>query len=166
MKKRSSHSNADAPTAAPRGVTCVRAAQLIEAVKIYISCASDVLEERARIIEDYFKQSPEEPNLGTCCRLVHWALVETNEGLESRAYYTCLAYNDRHALAAISVEQRQRLRWCRASLDLMCGLLRMSSHASKALDNEMQALAAIMPELDQSIAALDPSALKLPFEGG
>lgn len=42
----------------------------------------------------------------------------------------------------------------------------MSSHASKTFDNERLALAAIIPDLDQSIAALDPSALKLPFEGG
>jgi hypothetical protein len=98
--------------------------------------------------------------------LVHWAFVETSEALESRAFCTCVAHNDRHALAFICGEQRERLRWCRASLDLVCRLLPNSRHASGALENEMRALAAIIPDLDQSIAALDPSALKLPTRGG
>jgi hypothetical protein len=166
MKRRSATSSTDGSTAVSAVVTCVRAAQLIEAAKIYISCAADVIEEQARSIEAHFNQAPAEPNLGACCRLVHWAFVETSEALESRAFYTCLAHNDRHALAFICGEQRQRLRWCRASLDLTCRLLRTSSHASTALDNEALALAAIIPDLDQSIAALDTSALKLPTEGG
>lgn len=165
MKKRSAAADANASTAVSEVVTCVRAAQLIEAVKIYTSCAADVLDEKARIIERHFNQAPEESNLGTCCRLVHWAFVEINEALESRAFYTCLAHNDRHALAVICGCQLQRLRWCRANLDVLCRQLQKSSHAVNVLDNESAGLAAIILDLDQSIAALDPSALKLPTEG-
>jgi hypothetical protein len=166
MKKSAATANAAGSTAASAIVTCVRAAQLIEAVKIYISCAADVIDEQARSIEAHFNQAPEEPNLGACCRLVRWAFLETNAALESRAFYTCLAHNDRRALAVICDVQRQHLRWCRASLDLTCRLLQGSSHASQVLDNERLALASIIPDLDQSIAALDPSALKLPTGGG
>ncbi len=117
-------------------------------------------------MEERATQAPDEPDLGACCRLVHWALVATGKALEPEATYACRANNDRHALAVICDEQRQHLLWCRASLEAICRLLRISSSASLTLDNERLALAAIIPDLDQSIALLHPTVLRLPVGGG
>lgn len=166
MKRRSVPSSTAVSDSASAEVTCVRAAQLIEAVKIYIAGASAVIDEKARIMEERATQAPEEPDLGACCRLVHWALVATGKALEPEATYVCRANNDRHALAFICDEQRQHLLWCKASLEAICRLLRVSSSASLTSDDERLALAAIIPELDQSIALLHPTVLRLPVGGG
>ena len=137
---------------------------MIEAVKIYIASASAVIDEKARIMEERATQAPEEPDLGACCRLVHWALIATGKALEPEATYACRANNDRHALAVICDEQRQHLLWCKASLEAICTLLRMDS--CETVGDERLALAALIPDLEQSIALLHPAALRLPTAEG
>lgn len=160
MKKRTAPSSTEA---ASNVLTRVRTAQLIEAVKIYVASASAVVHDQAQIIENRVTHVCDDPNLGACCRLVHWALVETSKALESEAIYACRASNDRHALGALCEQQRQRLLWCRASLNAISSLLPMSGTASTSLDSERQTLAALIPDLDQSIALLHPAALRLPM---
>lgn len=163
MKKRTAPSSMDA---ASNVLACVRTAQLIEAVKTYVASASAVVHDQAQSIESRVTHVGDDPNLAACCRLVHWALVETSKALESEAIYACRASNDRHALGALCEQQRQRLLWCRASLNAIASLLRMSCSASASQDSEGLALAALIPDLDQSIALLHPAALRLPMAGG
>lgn len=57
MKRRSVPSSTAVSDSASAEVTCVRAAQLIEAVKIYIAGASAVIDEKARIMEERATQA-------------------------------------------------------------------------------------------------------------
>lgn len=165
MKKRPAPPSTPASGSASAVVTGVRATQLIESVRTYLASAAAVVEEKAGIIEEHDTHAREEPDLGGCCHLVQWALVATGKALELESVPLCRTNNDRCEIAAMCREQRQHLLWCRACLDAICRLLQTGSVASQTLDNEARALAALIPDLDQSILLLDPAVLRLPPAG-
>jgi hypothetical protein len=142
-------------------ISHVRAAQLIESVKIYSASASVIIEEQAGIIDERSKRAPDKPDLGACYRLVRWALVATGNALQPESLYAIRTNRDRRGLAAICNEQRRHLLWCRATLDAICRMLQTESSASEPLEDERLALAALIPGLDQSIVLLDPAVLSL-----
>jgi len=161
MKKRSPPSSRAKSDSASAVISHVRAAQLIEAVKIYIESASVIIDEQAGLIDERAKRAPDKPDLGACCRLVRWALVATGNALQPESLYAVRTNNDRRAVAAICDEQRRHLLWCRASLDAICRMLRTDSSVSGRSEDERLALAAIIADLDQSIVLLDPAVLRL-----
>jgi hypothetical protein len=143
-------------------VDYTRVAQLLAAVKTHVAKAADIIDGKASVLEDRFKHARGEFNPSPFIRLIHWAFVETVAALEPlMVICTSRADKDAHILAAGCHEQRQHLLWCRASLKAVCKLLGASTYASRNLQDETLALAALIPELDQPIGALHPSTLKL-----
>lgn len=110
--------------------------------------AANIAGEVAKSLPTYFEPASLQTNLGLCCRLLQWALLETSYALE--------VLKERGA-AKLPIdtyittcdEQYSRLRACLATAMAIGELMRRTSFEDQRL-----MFAGLMPDLDEQIALL------------
>lgn len=109
--------------------------------------AAGIAGEVASALPTEFEPESLKTNLGLCCRLLQWALLDTSSALEALKARQS-AKLDIDAYIVTCEQQHERLRACLAAVMLIGELMRHTD-----FDDERLLLAGLMPDLDE-LAAL------------